>query len=375
MWYRRRGCWRAPFPPPWWPENEPWPPMRRARLYNRRSLRRSVFGRFIAAMAMMMIFWTIASAVLSWIGATAIGAAHVAGARGSPMVSAVIAGGVLIALVLGAVALGSIAEPIDRLVDASERVANGDYGVRVPERGPASARALARSFNTMTERLQSHDRVRRDLMADVAHELRTPLTVIQGKLEGLIDGVYPRDADQLQQLFEETRVLSRLVEDLRTLALSEGGALRLQREPTDLVALSREVAAAFAAEALSRGIALTVDASNDVESVEVDPVRIREVIANLVSNALRHTPEGGRITIRVGSERGAMAVEVRDTGSGMSADDLAHAFDRFYKGPNSRGSGLGLTIARNLVTAHGGAIRASSDPGQGTTFTVTLPRG
>lgn len=310
-------------------------------------------------MLLMMVFGTIA--------------ARLAVRPGVAMLPAAVAGGVLIALVLGAIVLGGIAGPIDRVVDGAERVADGDYDVRVPERGPWSVRALARSFNTMTERLQRQDRVRRDLMADVAHELRTPLTIIQGTLEGLIDGVYPRDVEHVQRLLEETRVLSRLVEDLRTLALSESGALRLERERTDLVSLARDVAATFAAEASSRRVALAVDAPADVEAGEMDPVRIREVIANLVSNALRHTPEGGRVIIRVTAAGRALRVDVTDTGSGMSADDLAHAFDRFYKGTRSRGSGLGLTIARNLVTAHGGEIRASSEPGHGTTISFTLP--
>lgn len=228
----------------------------------------------------------------------------------------------------------------------------------------------------MTERLQRQDRARRDLMADVAHELRTPLTVMQGTLEGLLDGVYPRDPEHVQRLLDETHVLSRLVEDLRTLALSESGTLRLERERTDLVSLTRDVAATFAAEASSRGIALAVDARDDLESGDMDPVRIREVIANLVSNAVRHTPQGGRVTIHVRAVGpGSLTVDVSDTGTGMSDEDLAHAFDRFYKGPSSRGSGLGLTIARNLVTAHGGDIHASSKPDHGTTISFTLPLG
>ena len=135
-----------------------------------------------------------------------------------------------------------IAMPLGGVMDAADRVAAGNYDVRVVEHGPPSIRALARAFNTMTARLQDSDRLRRDLMADIAHELRTPLTVIQGKLEGLIDGVYPRDDTEMQLLLDETRVLSRLIEDLRTLALSEGGALKLQREPTDIAGLARDVA-------------------------------------------------------------------------------------------------------------------------------------
>jgi signal transduction histidine kinase len=212
-------------------------------------------------------------------------------------------------------------------------------------------------------------------MADVAHELRTPLTVMQGKLEGLLDGVYSPDASQLQQLLEETHVLSRLVEDLRTLALSESGALKLQKESIDLGELARDVVSAFGGEAKSHDVRLEVDVPADLAPIEIDPVRIREVIGNLLSNALRHTPPHGSVGVRLtATSNGAMSVEVRDTGSGMTPEEIARAFDRFYKGSDSRGTGLGLTIARSLVAAHGGDIHASSEHGHGTRITVTLPR-
>jgi signal transduction histidine kinase len=216
-------------------------------------------------------------------------------------------------------------------------------------------------------------------MADVAHELRTPLTVIQGKLEGLLDGVYPPDERQLGMLVEETHVLSRLIEDLRTVALSEGGALKLLKESADVDALARDVVHAFEGEAGERGVTLRIAAPEHLPPVAIDPVRIREVLSNLLANALRHTPSGGTVDVRVYESRSnasadAITVDVRDTGSGMSADEIARAFDRFHKGSGSRGSGLGLTIARGLVRAHGGEIRASSAPGAGTTMSFTLPR-
>jgi two-component system OmpR family sensor kinase/two-component system sensor histidine kinase BaeS len=235
-------------------------------------------------------------------------------------------------------------------------------------------RALARAFNTMTERLENHDRQRRNLMADVAHELRTPLTVMQGKLEGLVDGVYSPSPAQLQQLLEETHVLSRLVEDLRTLALSESGALKLHKQPVDPADLVRDAVRAYAAAAERRGVTLTVDASDDLPSIEIDPVRIREVITNLLSNALHHTPRGGSVSVRADADTDRrLSITVRDTGRGMTAEEIARAFDRFYKGTESRGSGLGLTIARSLVAAHGGEIHAESAPGQGTVIAFTIP--
>jgi signal transduction histidine kinase len=264
--------------------------------------------------------------------------------------------------------------PLGAVMEAADRVAAGDYSTRVAEHGPPPIRALARAFNAMTERLGNHDRLRRDLMADVAHELRTPLTVMQGKLEGLLDGVYPRDEGQLQQLLEETHVLSRLIEDLRTLALSESGALKLQKEPIDLGGLARDVAGSFSGDATARRVTLEVDAPDGLPPIEIDPVRIREVITNLLSNALRHTPPGGSVGVRVApASSGALSVHVRDTGTGMTPEAIARAFDRFYKGSGSRGSGLGLTIARNLVAAHGGEIHASREPGGGTTIAFTLP--
>jgi signal transduction histidine kinase len=265
--------------------------------------------------------------------------------------------------------------PIKGVMEGAEQVAKGDYSVRVVERGPPPIRALAHSFNTMTERLGKDDRLRRDLMADIAHELRTPLAVIQGKLEGLLDRVYERDDAQLSELVAEVHVLGRLVEDLRTFALSESGALKLEKEPTDIRALAADVAHSLEREARTRNIDLRLDESADLPTLTVDAVRIREVLANLLTNALEHTPAGGAIVVRlvdIGKE--GVRVEVSDTGSGIPPDEVNRAFDRFHKGPESRGSGLGLSIARNLVLAHGGQIELSSEPGRGTQIRFTLPR-
>jgi signal transduction histidine kinase len=234
----------------------------------------------------------------------------------------------------------------------------------------------ARAFNTMAEQLETQDQARRHLMADIAHELRTPLAIVQGKIEGLIDGVYPRDNDQLQGVLEDTRVLARLVEDLRTLATAESGALALSKEPTDLAALAHDAVSSLAVAAADAGIDLRVesDATAAGDTVDVDPIRIREVLVNLLTNALRHTPRGGRVDVRVVTRSRELEVTVADTGSGIDASVLPHIFDRFYKGAGSSGSGLGLAIARNLVQAHGGSIRAESRVGEGTQIVVVLPR-
>ena len=228
-------------------------------------------------------------------------------------------------------------------------------------------------FGGMQSRLRAQDVQRRHLMADIAHELRNPLAVLQGRLEGMLDGVYPRDEAQINAVLQETRMLSRLVDDLRTLAHTESGTLALQKEPTDPGVLINDAAASFAGEAVERRIRLDVHAAPDLPLIEVDPLRIREVLTNLISNAMRHTPERGRVSVNASANAKSIVVSVADTGAGIAAADLPKIFDRFYKGRASRGSGLGLTIARNLVVAHGDEMRADSVEGKGTEVTVSLP--
>lgn len=326
--------------------------------------------RLFALAAFVLVFLAITGIVsLAWWLASRMGA------HGWPALVAVMVPVALV--VLGAArafwAMRRVASPLGAVMDAAESVAEGDYATRVAERGPPPVRALARSFNTMTERLQHADRQRRDLMADLAHELRTPLSVLQGRIEGLIDGVYPLEPGQLDQLLDQTKILSRLIEDLRTLALSDAGVLTLQREPMDVTDLMKEVVDSFEAEATRLSVSLQLDAPPDPVTVEADAVRIKEVLANLLANALSHTPAGGSVRLALSSAADAVSVSVADTGSGMSADDVARMFDRFYKGRNSRGAGLGLAIARNLVGAHGGHIMATSVLGKGTTVKFTLP--
>jgi len=221
------------------------------------------------------------------------------------------------------------------------------------------------AFRRASAYFGAQDRLRRQLMADVAHELRTPLSILQGRIEGLIDGVYPRDDARMAGLLEETQHLSRLVEDLRTLANAEAGALDLRKEPVDPSDLIREVAGAFDRK-------IEVDAPEEMPLIDIDPVRIREVLLNLLSNAVRHTD--GAITIRAEIEPRRLIIRVIDTGGGIPPDELPRIFDRFHKGRDSRGSGLGLAIAQTLVKAHGGTIDVASALGKGTTVTVLLPR-
>ena len=349
--------------PPWWPANEAWPP---AGKHAWRLRRRSFARRAAVALALLLALAGIGVVtVASWLlGGTA-------GASPSVVVPLLL----LVLLFVVAIVMRTrtrLWHPAGGLVEAAERVAEGDYSMRVPERGPPFLRTVARAFNDMTSRLAHHDEQRRHLMADVTHELRTPLSVVQGRLEGLIDGVYPADRAHLAETLEAVRLVSRLVEDLRVLAESESPTLSLRREPTNLALLVEDVLSTLQSEAQERGVDM-VGAHRDGVVADVNPLRIRQVLVNLVSNAVRHTPRGSRVTVSV-ERRGAAAIlTVRDTGMGIGPEELPRIFDRFYKGEGSGGSGLGLTIARNLVLAHGGEISGEGATGTGTTITVCLP--
>jgi signal transduction histidine kinase len=259
------------------------------------------------------------------------------------------------------------------VMEAADRVAGGDYSTRVQVRGPGEVGRLASSFNQMTERLQANETQRRALLADVAHELRTPLSVIRGNVEGMLDGVYPPDEAHLGPVLEETAVMARLLDDLQTLSTAEAGVLRLHRERIDPTALAEDAAAAFRSRADRAGVALECRAAGPVPEVDVDPLRVGEVLANLLTNAIRHTPSGGTVRVEVEAVAGGVAFTVADTGPGIDARDLPHVFGRFVKSADSGGAGLGLAIARSLVEAHGGRITAASAPGHGTTMRFVVP--
>jgi signal transduction histidine kinase len=282
---------------------------------------------------------------------------------------------IVVLLLFGTAARGfrRFAAPLGDLIDAAESIEAGNYGVRVRARGPRELRSLATAFNSMSGRLESSERERRRLLADVTHELRTPLTIMQGNLEALLDGVYPADPAHLEPILDETRVLSRLVDDLRTLSLAEAGALTLHREPTDVGQLLTDSVASFRIQADAAGIELATALDGVLPQSELDPVRMREVLSNLLSNALRYTPRGGTVRVGASVADGKLRVSVRDSGPGIAADALPHIFDRFYKSDESRGAGLGLAIAKSLVVAHGGEIEATSEPGQGTEMRFTFP--
>ena len=334
---------------------------------------RGMRGRFMWRIGCFFIFVVLVLvsvvALLSWLIGTVVGATE------SPIVAVFL--GLLALVILSSLAraLRRAAAPVGDLIEASGRVEAGDFSTRVPETGPREVRALARAFNAMSARLEETEEQRRSALADVSHELRTPLTVIQGNLEALLDGVYPADAAHLEPILAETRILERLIEDLRTLTLAEAGSLLLHREPTDLGTLLTDVAASYRGQADQSGIVLTVTVADDIPTLDIDAARIREVASNLLTNALRHTPRDGRVELLAELAGDEAVVQVRDTGAGIPPDQLDRIFDRFYRSPESPGSGLGLPIAKSLVEAHGGGLTAESPPGAGTTIRFTLPSG
>jgi signal transduction histidine kinase len=359
--------------PPWWPEGEPFPPGPGWRGGPRGRFPRRL-GLLVAAFLLLAF---VASGVvfrLLWGGGGYGPGAGPGGGKGwnGPPLGLLLLGLLAVAFLVGR-AVRRMAAPIGEVMEAADRVAGGDYSARVQVRGAREVGRLAASFNQMTERLQANETQRRALLADVAHELRTPLSVIRGSVEGILDGVYPADESHLGPILEETAVMARLLDDLQMLSTAEAGVLRLHRERVDPAALAQDATAAFRARADRAGVGLDCWAPAPVPEVDVDPVRVGEVLANLLTNAIRHTPRGGSVRVTVEPDPAGVAVAVADTGPGIDPRDLPHVFDRFVKSADSGGAGLGLAIARSLVEAHGGRITAASVPGQGTTMRVVLP--
>ncbi len=333
---------------------------------------------------------------------------------------------VLVAVLLGFVLSRRITSPLSRLTLAAGRVASGDFSQRVEVRSKDELASLATAFNTMAESLAKTEEQRRRLFSDIAHELKTPIAVIQGNLEAIADGVADPTLERIASLQEETGLLARLVTDLRDLSLAESGQLKLHSEPTDLGELVKGAVAGVQTQAEGRGVEVAATAEEGLPPVLADPDRVGQVLRNLIANALRYTPRGGRIQlsavsrqlsagdrgqgsgIRWTGRRGdweskragdaapstrfltpdprplapgaqpSVLVSVADTGWGIPVEDLPHIFDRFYRVDKSRsrasgGTGLGLAVVKQLVEAHGGSVWAESEPGKGTVFHFTLP--
>jgi signal transduction histidine kinase len=262
---------------------------------------------------------------------------------------------------------------LGEIVDAAGRIEAGDYGVQVAERGPRELRTLARAFNAMSARLAAADRSRRAFVADLTHELRTPLAIIRGQAEGIGDAVYPGDQAHVTPILDATATLETLVDALATMTLADVGSLTLKREAVDVPVLVTSSLAAFQSAADAAGVRLIADLEPDLPAIDADPARIRGVLGNLLSNAIRYTPSGGTVTASARRSADSVTFGVRDTGQGISDELRARIFERFVKGPGSPGSGLGLAIAKDVVSAHGGAIEAITDLGKGTEIRFTLP--
>lgn len=286
----------------------------------------------------------------------------------------------IIGMLIGSLGMRRWVNPLADVMSAAEALAEGNFGVRVEEKGDREFLKLAQSFNNMAEELEHAEIQRRNLTADVAHELRTPLHILQGNLEGALDGVYEASPDYFRSMLEETRLLQRLVEDLQTLSMAESGTLDFHFQRFSVVELLEDVVTSFSGRAEEGGVSLLIEAPEDREGlvVEGDWHRLDQVLGNLVNNALRYTPEGGEIRLSAEREGESILIKIRDSGEGIAAEDLPFVFDRFWKGDKSRsrasgGSGLGLAISRQLIGAHGGEIFVESQEGEGTTFTVRLP--
>jgi two-component system sensor histidine kinase BaeS len=322
----------------------------------------------------LIVLVGIVTAAATWVAGTLLGIVAPGSGVSAPTALAVVVA-LVVAVAVVSVVVGRAVRPLASIADATERLADGEPDVRVQVGGPGAVRRLGASFNAMAERLDRSRSDRQALLADVTHELRTPLAVIAGSVEAMLDGVHPRDDAHLALVLAETAVMSRLLDDLRTVSLAGAGALPLHREEIDVRRLLQDVAAGHEAAAREAGITLEV-ARGPAILLDADPVRVREVVANLVVNAIRHTPTGGSVRLAAARTGAWVELTVADTGDGIPPADLERVFDRFERRADVGGSGLGLTIARDLVAAHGGTIAAESDgiAGHGTTFRIRLPR-
>ena len=288
--------------------------------------------------------------------------------------------GVVVATVVTFLMSRRILSPVESLAQAARGLSHGDFTQRVKVKSKDEFGDLAIAFNTMAADLERTEQLRRNMVADVAHELRTPLSNIQGHLEAIRDGLLPAEPATLDSIHEEVLLLARLVEDLQELTLADAGQLTLIRQSADVADIARRAAAAAQPPAEARGLTIETDLPSQPAMAEVDPERIGQVLRNLLSNATTHTSEGGRIIVGLTDEDHELSVTVADTGAGIPPEDLPYVFERFYRVDRSRvratgGAGLGLTIAKRMVEAHGGTISVESELGKGSRFTFTLPKG
>lgn len=287
-------------------------------------------------------------------------------------------GASLLALLLGIIISRGLTRPIRELTRAAHAISEGDLAQQVPVRSKDEMGELAHAFNRMSTELARSVNLRRQMTADIAHELRTPLSLILGHAEAVHDGVLPPTTGNFEIIREEAGRLEHLIDDLRTLSLADAGELSISPQPVQPERLLQEVASLYSYRAQNKGVTLNVQAAQPQPAIPLDAGRITQVLTNILDNALRHTPEGGVVTLSASRIEGGVELSVQDTGPGLEAVELERIFDRFYRADAARhrgdgGSGLGLAIARSIVTAHGGQIRAEGKPGEGLKISITLP--
>ena len=359
--HRRRGDWQ---PPAHWRKQ------------------RGMFFRFLFLFGLMVLLvaggMTIVALLITRLVEGDAGTAVIVWVSGCGLALAL----PILAVVLAVRTFRRVANPLAAIMNAADAVAEGDLSVRVPEfSGRNEFTRLAHSFNNMTEELERADQQRRNLTADVAHELRTPLHIIQGNLEGVLDGVYEPTPEHIEATLDETRLLARLVEDLHTLSLADAGQLPLKMEPVNVADLLADVATSFSGQAEAQGVNLEVETAVLPPNTHIrgDAGRLDQVLSNLVVNGLRHTPADGRITLNAKLVNDGVQIQVTDSGEGIPEADLPFVFERFWRGDRARthsggaGGGLGLAIVKQIVVAHNGRIAVTSIPHEATTFTLTLP--
>ena len=290
------------------------------------------------------------------------------------------AGATGVSLILGFFVTRTLTRPIQEMTVATQKIADGDLTQQIPIRSDDELGKLATSFNQMSQQLATSREMRQQMTADIAHDLRTPLSIILGHAEALSDGVLPPSQETFEVLHDESKRLERLVSDLRTLSLADAGELTMTPRAVSPSALLERALIAHSPKAQQKQINISLDAPNDLADVYVDPDRMAQVLDNLLSNAIRYTPENGRIQLSAQQNHDTIQLQVEDNGPGMTTEETKHVFDRFYRADKSRqrqddgGSGLGLAIAKSIVVAQNGRIWAEGKLGEGTSFIIELPK-
>ncbi|MFC2066244.1 ATP-binding protein [Chloroflexota bacterium] len=285
---------------------------------------------------------------------------------------------VAIALIIGLVLTRQITRPVRALTSGARHLTKGELSYRVDVKSHDEIGELADSFNIMASSLEKGEQSRRQLTADIAHELRTPLTVIEGTVDGIIDGVFQPETEHLRSIKEQTALLTHLISDLRDISLAESRQLKLNLTSTDIVELVRRMVSNHENNALEKNVRIKLEEATQIPEMRIDSLRMEQVISNLLTNAIRHTPSGGSITVTTKNDEGGLTISVADTGEGIAQEDLPYVFERFYRSGSSRsreegGTGLGLAIVRQMVEAHGGKVWVESKMGTGSIFSILLP--